>query len=93
MAIYRKKPGLREAEQFKGFYHTPYPPGVVMVDNGNDQDQTKERYEFYVVTTHGQKTPIEDGDYIVREPDGNGYYPCKPEIFEKEYELVKEDDK
>lgn len=25
------------------------------------------------------------GDYIINEPDGNGYYPCKPNVFEQRY--------
>lgn len=26
------------------------------------------------------------GDYVVREPDGHGYYPCKPDVFTTNYE-------
>jgi hypothetical protein len=44
---------------------------------------------FYVVTAHGQKTVVAAGDWIIREPDGRGYYPCKPDIFAATYELVK----
>ena len=29
------------------------------------------------------------GDYIIRGVNGE-YYPCKPDIFEKTYEMVKE---
>lgn len=44
----------------------------------------------YVITIHGMKTPIAHGDYIVQEPDGVHYYPCKPDIFEKHYDLIEE---
>lgn len=90
MAKYRRKPVIREAEQFHGFYAQPYPPGVQMEDNSNSPERG-ERYQFYVVTAHGQRVNIERGDYIVKEPDGDGYYPCKADVFEREYELVESD--
>ena len=85
---YRRRPTYREAEQFGGFYATPYPPGVEMEDNSNDPERKQQygRYAFYVVTAHKQRVYIEPGDYIVREPDGNGYYPCKAEVFERDHE-------
>lgn len=39
----------------------------------------------YVVTIHGQVTPIVDGDWIIPEPDGLHYYPCKDQIFRATY--------
>lgn len=30
------------------------------------------------------------GDWIVREADGIGFYPCKPEVFEAKYEPLSE---
>lgn len=45
---------------------------------------------WYVVTAHGQQTQIIDGDYIVREPDGRGFYPCKPDIWLAGHELIEE---
>jgi len=44
----------------------------------------------YVVTIHGQPTPVAPGDWIMPEPDGEHFYPCKPEIFEATYEPVEE---
>jgi hypothetical protein len=79
---YRKKFVIIEAEQFRGFYDTPYPNGVEMEDNSNDP--TKERYLFFV-TTRGQKVYIERGDWIITEPDGIRYQ-CKPDIFAAIYE-------
>ena len=32
---------------------------------------------------------VEVGDWIVAEPDGKHFYPVKPDIFEKTYELVE----
>ena len=45
---------------------------------------------WYVVTTHGQQTPITFGDWIIPEPDGNGFYPCKSSIFHAKYERIPE---
>lgn len=42
------------------------------------------------VTMHGQDTKISPGDYVIEEPDGIHHYPCKPDIFEKNYELYSE---
>ncbi len=85
MARYRKKPVVVEAEQFHGFYGTPYPPGVEFEDHSNDPEGGQ-RYRFFVTTAHGCKTPVVAGDWIIAEPDGRGYYPCKPDIFAATYE-------
>jgi len=39
-------------------------------------------------TLEGEMTASK-GDYIIRGINGE-YYPCKPDIFEKTYELVRE---
>lgn len=28
------------------------------------------------------------GDWIITEPSGNGYYPCKPDVFALKYEAI-----
>jgi hypothetical protein len=30
------------------------------------------------------------GDWIITEPDGNGHYPCKPDVFAAKYEPADE---
>lgn len=42
---------------------------------------------YYVITIHGQITYLADGDWIITEPDKVHYYPCKPDIFNNNYEL------
>lgn len=85
---YRKKPVFREAVQWHVWNDRV--PGVqketVSGDAGTIEGAT---VRFYVVTTHGQKAYPDDGDYVVKEPDGNGYYPCKPAIFESEHDVVE----
>lgn len=43
----------------------------------------------HVHTTHTNQTILlEPGDWIIPEPNGQGYYPCKPDIFEATYEVA-----
>lgn len=45
----------------------------------------------HVHTIHdGQIVNLEIGDYILLEPDGQHFYPCKPEIFEVSYREVEQ---
>lgn len=73
---FRKKPVVVEAVQFDGAPRND-PPGVFR----REEDDTP-----YVVTTHGQRCYIEPGDWIIPEPDGVHFYPCKPDIFAATYE-------
>ena len=46
--------------------------------------------EPHVHTIHkGQVVVLEVGDWIIPEPDGEHYYPCKAGIFEQTYEKVR----
>ena len=75
MAKFRKKPVVIEAEQFTG--EGPDPAGVFR----RPEDDTP-----YVVTVHDQRCYIVAGDWILPEPDGVHFYPCKPDIFAASYE-------
>ena len=45
----------------------------------------------HVHTIHaGQIVILDPGDWIIPEPDGKHFYPCKPDIFEATYEKVEE---
>jgi hypothetical protein len=74
MPKFRRKPVVIEAEQFNGLND---PRGVF---------RRVEDDSPYVVTIHGQRCYIEPGDWIIPEPDGVHYYPCKPGIFADTYE-------
>lgn len=85
MSKYRKKPVVVEATQFfydrpmaVGGYHTPTENGTFIGD-------------AYVVTIHNQRVYLENGDWIITEPDGQSFYPCKPDIFANTYTEVTED--
>lgn len=41
---------------------------------------------LYEITTRQGLSGIDPGDWIITEPDGAGFYPCKPAIFEKRWE-------
>lgn len=78
---FRKKPVIVEAEQYFAD-KSPLPFARESACNfGGDN--------WYVITAHTQETIIVDGDWIIREPDGRGFYPCKPDIFQANYEPVE----
>jgi len=87
MAKYKSKPVIIEAEQF--FQDKPLP----------FRDRCAVRFDgfglglgWYVETMHnGQMVAIEDGDWIVPEPDGEHFYPIKDEVFRNKYELIEEE--
>lgn len=86
MSKFRKKSLVIEAEQFdEKDCLSPnggrWPKGVLR-DPGENQP-------FYVITIHGQRAFLADGDWILPEPDGDHFYPCKPDVFAERYELVE----
>lgn len=72
--MFRKKPVVVEANQFT---HPATPPYGV---------RTEEDGRAYVVTAHLQKVYLEPGDWILPEPDGEHFYPVKPDIFAATYD-------
>ena len=78
---YRKRPVIVEAQQWR--------PGLE-VSGVNSPMRGDHGDRHYVVTAHGQMAFIEPDDWIIAEPDGRGYYPCKPDIFAATYELVQD---
>ncbi len=81
MARYRKKPIVIEAVQY-----TKY--GVLVDGMCNSRScYTSGNNKPHVHTIHdNQVVLLEVGDWIIPEPDGVHYYPCKPDIFEATYE-------
>lgn len=86
MAAYRKKPVVIEAEQF--FYDGPRVHGVFYPSVS--EDGRTYIGDAFVITVHDQRVYLENGDWVIAEPDGEHYYPCKPDIFVDRYELVKQ---
>lgn len=83
MAKYRKKPVVIEAEQYVGY-------GKLVEGMCNSRTcYNKGNSEPHVHTIHdGQMVLLKVGDFVIPEPDGIHFYPCKPDIFEQTYEKV-----
>ena len=84
MVKYRKKPVVIEAANY-----TEYGKLVKGMCN-SISCFTAGNNEPHVHTIHnGQTVNLEIGDYIISEPDGEHFYPCKPDIFEATYEPLQ----
>ncbi|KSU02110.1 Phage protein [Lactococcus lactis subsp. lactis] len=85
---YRKKPVIIEAVEFdiekwnseisKAKLSDSYP--MVLLDVIGD-------FTPIIETLEGDMT-VSDGDYIIQGVNGE-FYPCKPDIFHKTYEVVE----
>jgi hypothetical protein len=78
MPLFRKRPVVIEAEQFRWPDGNPLPAGVHAQD-------PKVGDGFYIDMPEGGATSISPGDWIITGVNGERY-PCKRDIFEKTYE-------
>jgi uncharacterized protein affecting Mg2+/Co2+ transport len=89
MAFYRKKPIIVEAIQYNGNCVELYnwSNGVVVVSPVLEPDENNPSGDYVQIHTL-EGTMIGDrGDWIIKGINGE-FYPCKPDIFEKTYEIV-----
>jgi hypothetical protein len=89
VGIYRRRP-----TEVKAFQWWPGKeiPGVAYEEDYTTEDldgERRVRQRPYVVTAHGQRAYLAPGDWVLPEPNGRGFYPCKPEIFEANWELIE----
>ena len=85
---FRKRPVVVEAEQFLG-------EPVKGVCEGFEDCSTMGygSGDYHVHTIHeGQYVYLTKGDWILPEPDGEHFYPVKPDIFEATYEAVSQEE-
>lgn len=82
----RKKPVEVEVEQFTIEKWLNRPDKYPMVKNRPFSPM--QTYRPVIRTLEGEMK-VSDGDWIIQGVFGE-YYPCKPDIFEKTYELVEE---
>lgn len=90
---FRKKPVVIEAIQWDRSPRTLH----IMNQSGFDQTNYGEKLtdvpmiinDLNIQTLEGNLQVL-DGDWIIKGINGE-IYPCKPDIFEKTYELVEED--
>ena len=89
MAKYRAKPYEIEAVQFVNDFETICRISE-FIDNQElhiDYSSDPKKPVIEIVTPEGvMRAGV--GDYIIRELHGE-YYPCKPDVFHKKYELVE----
>jgi hypothetical protein len=86
-----KKPVPREAEQLTADHVLgvrPLPEGITRELVGDPDSALGQRVRFFVVTAHGNKAYLGVGDYAVKEPNGDGFYPCLKAIFEAEHDRL-----
>lgn len=83
MKKYKKKPVVIEAVQYTE--HGKLIKGMCnsrsCYADGNNKPHIHTIHDNQIVL-------LEVGDYIIPEPDGIHYYPCKPDIFEETYEEI-----
>lgn len=87
MAKYRKKPVVIDAIKFTG---DDYGTLVALGNLGLKPVVLKNPIQLKITTLEGIML-ANINDYIIKGINGE-FYPCKPDIFEKTYERVKEDE-
>jgi len=63
------------------------PRDLWWLEDGSLVNQTN-LYQPIILKTLEGKMKVEVGDYIIKGVRGE-FYPCKPDVFEKTYELVE----
>lgn len=81
MLKYRKKPVIVEAIQWNG-------ENIVEISKFIMESGFYKDGHFFIKTLEGEMI-ARKGDYIIKGAKGE-IYPCKPDIFEMTYELIKE---
>lgn len=82
MSKYRKKPVVVEA--FQWVNKPCFPKGFEGL-HSKASITTDEKLEIETLEGH---ITASDGDFIIKGVNGE-FYPCKPDIFDKTYELVR----
>ena len=88
---YRKKPVVVEAIQYNGDNYDEIKKfvGASLSLDWFDVVGGIDLYIMQISTLEG-KMQVNNGDYIIKGVEGE-FYPCKPDIFEKTYEMVGDD--
>lgn len=96
---FRKKPIVIEAEQLKKFTGEHILKCMIFMGTAKPlRPCDHERFDDYVeivkkegglkIKTLEGEMIASEGDYIIKGVNGE-FYPCKPDIFEKTYEIVE----
>lgn len=92
---YQFNPDAKLHYDWEGKYPNVTPTSYQEVNELIGTSGCSKEWPFYswdrmgtVITIHGQNTIVTPEDWILPEPDGIHFYPCKSDIFAKTYELV-----
>lgn len=88
---YRKKPVVIEAIQFKNESKRIEELSEFITDQDLRIDYKALEEPKLIIRTLEGDMEASVGDYIIRGVNGE-FYPCKPDIFDKTYELVGENE-
>ena len=83
---YRKKPVVIEAIQWLGDNYNTV-ENFITTDFGYQERGDGKGTDVVIPTLEGEMK-ASPGDFIIKGVNGE-FYPCKPDIFEKTYELVE----
>lgn len=83
---YRKKPVVIEAVQYTGTDKSK----IEIWNFCKGEKNYVDKNENYIISTLEGDMVASIGDFIIKDVNGE-FYPCRPDIFEKTYEAVKED--
>lgn len=82
--MYRKRPVVVEAAQHKG------EPDAELETWLGEAFETwlpsRDELVFRIAKSNNKEVTIQAGDWIIKEPDGSGFYPCEARVFEDTYE-------
>ena len=87
MARFRKKPVVIEAYKYQAELGNNRLMNWLAQQEANVKGWVFHDGEITIPTLEGNMK-VSDGDWIIRGVNGE-FYPCKPDIFEKTYELVE----
>ena len=97
MALYRKKPVVIEAEQWDGTAKGASPiidwalnsggPSIRYHEHLMDGDLIAHPDPYLLIDTLEGTMSASRSDYIIKGVNGE-FYPCKPDIFHKTYEVA-----
>ena len=87
MTKYKKKPVVIEAWLWDELHNTLKKIGCGYMAHTGRTDRPGECTSLSIETFEGSMR-VRKGDYIIKGIEGE-FYPCKPEIFHKTYDLVE----
>lgn len=91
MAKFKKKPVVVEAEQFVLFEHNKSAQyvDILGIKFPVYRDSVQNRMPYLLIPTLEGNMRADHLDWIIKGIKGE-IYPCKPDVFEKTYDAVKE---